>query len=86
MISVAKQEQTKQLKEEKKQMDDAIRIITTLVSKAAKERYLKENFDKVFIEKLRAKVPMLLENDKSKTVIGDRKTNTADTLDGYDSS
>ncbi len=84
LISVAKQEQTKVLKEERKQMDEAIRVITTMSSKAAKEKYLRENFDKTFIEKLRAKVPMLLENDKSKAVIGDRIANTADTHDNYD--
>ncbi len=44
-------------------MEDAIKVITTINSKAAKEKYLKDNFDKVFIAKLEQKVPMLLENE-----------------------
>jgi hypothetical protein len=39
-------------------------MIMTLTSKTAKEKYLKDNFDSGFIEKLKSKVPMLLESDK----------------------
>lgn len=42
---MTKIEQEKQLREEKRMMDDAIRIITNLNSRAAKEKYLKDNFD-----------------------------------------
>lgn len=45
-------------------MDRAIAMLTTLQSKQAKEKYLKDNFDNSFIDKLRLKVPMMLEADK----------------------
>ena len=48
-------------------MDEAIKVIMNLNSKAAKEKYLKETFDRPFIEKLHAKVPLLLENTNGNT-------------------
>jgi hypothetical protein len=82
---VAKQEQSKQLKEEKKQMEEAIRVITTIASKGAKEKYLKENFDKAFIDKLKEKVPTLLENNKSKAFLGAPSKDSVDNFDTMDS-
>lgn len=46
---MAKQEQEKQLREDKRQIDEAIKNITSMTSRAAKEKYLKENFDQIFV-------------------------------------
>ena len=45
-------------------IEDAVRQMTSLNSKAAKEKYLKDNFDQSFIEKIKTKVPAILEDDK----------------------
>ena len=44
-------------------MDEAIKVIMNLNSKGAKEKYLKDNFDQPFIDKLKAKVPLILESE-----------------------
>ncbi|CDW87200.1 UNKNOWN [Stylonychia lemnae] len=63
LLLMAKQEQEKQLRDEKRAMDEAIIVIMNLNSKSAKEKYLKDNFDQNFIDKLKAKVPLILESE-----------------------
>jgi hypothetical protein len=59
---------------EKRQIEEAVQSLITMTSKAAKERYLKDNFEPPFIDKLRKKVPMLLEgNSDKKKDDGDEK-------------
>jgi len=51
-------------------IEEAVRQMTNLNSKAAKEKYLKDNFDQSFIDKIKSKVPKILEDDKFRKKLG----------------
>lgn len=61
-------------------MENAIQMLTTLTTKIAKEKYLNDNFDQTFIEKLYKKVPQLLEDTKTDKKKGKNANNNNDTI------
>ena len=47
-------------------MESAIYQLSMIESTAAKEKYLKNNFDQEFIDKLKKKVPALLQSEQER--------------------